>query len=685
MVNGVELVRATLVADKTGVSPGKTLRLGVLLDIAPGWHVYWRNPGDSGLPTTLTWDLPAGFIAESTQWALPRRIVEPGDLHIFGYKGQVLLFMDITIPAGLSAPEATFRVKANWLVCQDICVPGEASMELTLPVVADAQAQNAELFEQAEARLPKTGNPNFLSTWKWNDKGWQLSLSGLPEGITVADFLPLEGNPKEPGHTETGAIAAGNGVLRIPTEGTVKGLLLLLGGQKEEGWILQSPQGIPEQAAAEMPLAPTSEPKLSTVPTVEPTNITLWIALLYGMLGGLILNLMPCVLPVISLKIFGFIRQAGDSPQRILRHGLAFTSGIFLWFLGLGAVVAILRSSGEQVTWAFQFQNPWFILFIAVVVFVFSLNLFGVFEISLPSSAGTKMSNLASQEGYSGSFFQGIFATLLATPCTAPFLGTALGFAFSQSIAVIFAMFASVAFGMSLPYLLLSAQPRWISILPKPGGWMERLKQFMGFPLLATLLWLLSVLGGQKGVMGILWTASLLLCLAFACWLYGAFFCNPASTRARFLAGIFALLSAGGGSYFFGSLFANLERPNSSTATSQEGIPWVAFSEKTLTLLLAEGKPVFIDFTADWCITCKFNERTAINTVAFRTLLAQKGIVPVKADWTNSDPEITTELRKFGRVGVPFYVYYPQGNKSEPVIFPEIITEAMLLEKIREK
>ena len=267
---------------------------------------------------------------------------------------------------------------------------------------------------------------------------------------------------------------------------------------------------------------------------------SLWQALVFGFLGGFILNLMPCVLPVISLKIFGFIRQAGDHPERILRHGLAFIAGIFAWFLGLGLVILGLKAAGSEVTWAFQFQNPWFNLIIGCIVFVFALNLFGVFEIVLPGRASTALAEVSSQEGYAGSFFQGIFATLLATPCTAPFLGTALGFAFSQSPLVILAMFASVALGMSAPYFFLSAQPGWMKLLPKPGGWMERVKQFMGFPLLATLIWLLYILGNQRGLDAVIWAAAFLLCLAIACWIYGAF-CGPLSsvkTRVVSLAAI---------------------------------------------------------------------------------------------------------------------------------------------------
>jgi thiol:disulfide interchange protein DsbD len=408
--------------------------------------------------------------------------------------------------------------------------------------------------------------------------------------------------------------------------------------------------------------------------------MTLWLALFYGFLGGLILNLMPCVLPVISLKIFGFIKQGGDSRWSIFSHGLAFMGGIFAWFLGLAAVIIALKSGGSEVTWAFQFQNPWFNVVIGSIVFVFALNLAGVFELVLPGKAATAMESASSTRGLGGSFFQGVFATLLATPCTAPFLGSALGFAFSQNAAVILAMFASVAFGMALPYLLLSAQPGWMSWLPRPGAWMERLKQFMAFPLFATLVWILSILGGQRGVDGILWFSAFLLCLAFAAWLYGAF-CGPLATaRARFIALLLIVASlSGGGWYFLGEKFDSVGRKNSDSIT------WVDFSEARLQADLAAGKNVFVDFTADWCITGKFNERTAIDTPAIRSLLSEKKVVPIKADWTNSNPEITAALQRFGRVGVPFYLLYPAGDAANPVVLPELLTESLLrdaLEKL---
>jgi len=403
-------------------------------------------------------------------------------------------------------------------------------------------------------------------------------------------------------------------------------------------------------------------------------------ALFSGFLGGMILNLMPCVLPVISLKIFGFIAQAGESPAKILRHGLAFAAGIFVWFLGLAVLVIALKSGGAQVTWgAFQFQNPYFVIGLSVLVFLFALNLFGVFEITLPWQATTSLDQAASREGYSGSFFQGLFATLLATPCTAPFLGSALGFAFGQSALVILVMFASVALGMAFPYLLLSAFPSWRHFIPKPGVWMERLKQFMGFPLLATNLWLLWVIQNQRGVEAVLLLLMLFLMLAFFAWVYGSL-----APRAHALVLLLVLLLAGGATIAVARMIQRVSPVYAGVhSPTLNGLSWTPFTPQALASLRAEGKPVLVDFTASWCLTCQFNERTAIDVPAVRQLLQQKGIVAMKGDWTNSDPAITEVLKSFGRVGVPLVVFYPEGKESAPIVLPELLTERIVLEALK--
>lgn len=659
---GRRLVSASLVADATAIEPGKPFTVGLLLEMAEGWHTYWETPGDAGLPTTIAWELPPGFTAGPLEWPIPQRIIEPGDIHAFGYKGRVLLGTTITPPADLPPGMIVLKARATWLVCEAICIPGSANLEVQLPSGTAAPANEA-LFTEFEARLPDRSELPYEPIWNESAGDIAIRLLGLPTDAK-ADLFALSTGGEEAGHP---SFDPQTDTLRIKAQPPLKALLTIEADGKRQGWTIESPAASTATAASPVP-ASYAAPSLLT-------------ALFYGFLGGLILNLMPCVLPVISLKIFGFIRQAGDAPGKILRHGLAFAGGIFAWFGGLAAVVIALKGLGGQVTWAFQFQNPWFNLVICAVVFVFALNLFGVFEIVLPGRAAGALDEAGSAHGYWGSFFQGAFATLLATPCTAPFLGTALGFAFSQPAPVIAGMFASVAAGMASPYILLSARPGWMKILPKPGMWMVRLKEFMGFPLIATLFWMLWILNGQKGPEGVLWASCFLLCLAISVWIYGAF-CGPSSRPlSRAIALMTAVLIAGAGTlYFAGSKFAATTPPSSQMDTT--GIPWVPFSQKALDELLAEKRGVFLDFTADWCISCKFNEKTAINRPAVQAAMDRWQIVPMMADWTNSNPEITAALARFGRVGVPFYLLYPPGKPDSPIILPEILTEQIVLDAI---
>jgi len=665
---GQTLVTPSLVADTTAIVPGKPFQVGLLLDIAPGWNTYWQYTGDAGLPTKLDWQLPEGFAAGPFDWPLPQRIIEPGDIEVYGYRGKVLLLTTVVPPADLTGKTITLRARASWLVCEQICIPGSSDVEITLPVAANAAAANEELFTTFRNQLPAADAPPYSLAWKNNGKILSLAVGGL-QGVKSVDFFPLPASGQLVGHAKTSPVTDGSASIEIETTGNLRGVLAVETDSGRKGWFISSGEITP--------ITNNRESKIEN----RKSEINLWTALLYGFLGGLILNLMPCVLPVISLKIFGFIRQAGEDPRKILGHGLAFVAGIFAWFMGLGLLIVGLKLAGSEITWAFQFQNPWFNLAIASLVFVFALNLFGVFEIVLPGHTSNALAEASSGEGLAGSFAQGIFATLLATPCTAPFLGTALGFAFSQSAYVILGMFASVAFGMGLPYLLLSAKPGWMKILPKPGAWMERMKQFMGFPLIATLLWLLYILGNQKGLEAVIWVGGFLLCLAIACWIYGAF-CGPLSSiRTRVVSLLLIVLTVGWGSVYFLGKFTAAQRP-SATVETRSGIPWQPFTQKTLDDLLAAGKPVFVDFTADWCISCKFNERTAIDVPAVREAFQKSGIVPLKADWTNANPEITAALKKFGRVGVPFYVIYPAGRPTEPITLPEILTEQIVLDAL---
>jgi thiol:disulfide interchange protein/DsbC/DsbD-like thiol-disulfide interchange protein len=669
---GKELVKAELLADTNAIVPGKSFTIGLLLRMAPGWHTYWAFSGDAGLPTELKWKLPSGWKVGEIQWPIPLKTIDPGDIETYGYENEVLLMQEITPPQKLDNSAVRLSAEANWLVCEKICIPGSATPQLELPVSTTSQSANSELFARYRHLLPQNWPESNVASANWSQVGHDLRLKITSEtlaGYPALDFFPLPGQNVVVGHPTVESRNKNEVIFRVPIESPENNLSSI------PGLIVFSHQPNGEDRAAW---------QISAAPTVSAASAAptwgIFTFLLFGFLGGIILNLMPCVLPVISLKIFGFIQQAGQSRRKILRSGIAFTAGIFAWFVGLALLLIVLKGGGRDVTWGgFQFTNAYFVLVLSVIVLAFALNLFGVFEISLPQSMTRGLVSTTERKDDLGSFFQGVFATVLATPCTAPFLGTALGFAFSQSPAVILAMFVAIAAGMSAPYLLLSAQPAWLRFLPKPGPWMLHVKQFMGFLLLATLLFLLYVLGAQRGLEGAIWASCFLLVISVACWMKGAFVLPTASVMKR--AVVFLLMFAlvvGSGIYFIGGKFRST---NVALADSRLRGDWQAFTPERLQVELEQGHSVFVDFTAAWCLTCKFNEANVLESAEVRDAFQHHAIVKLKADWTNGDPAITKLLQKFGRPGVPLYVLYP-GKNEEPIVFPEVLTKGMVLEKL---
>jgi len=668
---GKQLVQADALANVDAVIPGEPFLVGVRLKMLPLWHTYWKYPGDAGIPTDIKWELPEGWRAGGIQWPIPLKLQEPGDIQIYGYHDEVLLIQQITPAKNVTNSPVKLSAKVNWLVCEKICIPGDAVVTLSLPSAPTNSPANTELFSRFQKQLPGPPGGNFSASWKSEAAGLVLNVTqpDLAKFPSV-DFLPSPPENVAVGHPRLESHEGANYTFRIPLDNAKQNFKSLPGlivfGNSADG---------PDRRAWDISVGPGM-----VAANENSTWSELVRFLIFGFIGGFILNLMPCVLPVISLKIFGFVQQAGQSRARIFRSGLAFIAGIFTWFLGLALVLVIIKSAGGQPVWAAQFTNPYFVLFMSAIVLVFALNLFGVFEINLPQWLSRRaVAAEGSMHGDAGSFFQGVFATVLATPCTAPFLGTALGFAFAQSATVILLMFGSIALGMSAPYFLLSAQPAWLKFLPKPGPWMVRVKQFMGFLLIATLLFLLSVLGAQRGVASLIWTCAFLLVLSVACWMKGAFLTPLASAKTRgFVLLLMLLLTIGGGYYFIGDKFQNAAAVANPT-TSSGG--WEKFTPERLASELQQGHSVFIDFTAEWCITCKFNESTVLETEAVRTAFSKRQIVKLKADWTNGDPAITKLLKQFGRPGVPLYVLYP-GGTAQPYIFPELLTKNIVLEKL---
>ena len=424
-------MKASLLADASAVVPGKPITVGVLLRMAPGWHTYWKYSGDAGLPTEIKWTLPPGWKVGDIQWPIPLKTIDPGDILTYGYQDEVLLLQEITPPQNIPDAAVKLSAQVDWLVCEKICIPGGATLALDLPTSGSAEPKNTDLFARYRRLLPQKFPDAKTATATWSRSGNEFLLKLSSDQIAnyqAIDFFPLPQGNTVVGHPSIESRAANEISIQVPVEAADKSLASISGlivfGQHENGndrraWEIQ-----PAQAAA------------ATAISQPPPSRSLATFLLFGFIGGFILNLMPCVLPVISLKIFGFIQHAGKDRRGVFRNGMAFVAGIFVWFIGLALLLIGLKSAGHQVTWAAQFTNPYFVLVLSVIVLVFALDLFGVFEITLPQALMHRMLHSATREGEAGSFFQGLFATALATPCTAPFLGTAIGFAFTQSSTV---------------------------------------------------------------------------------------------------------------------------------------------------------------------------------------------------------------------------------------------------------
>src|SRR6266478_1561159 len=656
--DGRELVHATLLTDTATVQAGQKFHIGVLYKIEPDWHIYWKYAGDSGIPTEIEWHLPPGFQAGPLQWPLPSRDKEPGDLEVFAYGSEVLLYTEVTAPASLPAGPIAIKADSKWLVCKSSCVPGEANLSLELN--SGQTASDPALFQRYAAQVPQVLPAKYQLSIARQAQQVIVSFSGT-ESSTSLDFYPepppevVLGHGKQLGNTVTFSIdSEGKALDRLSGVALIK-----------DGSTVQAFQ-VPAQEFNHL------KPALGADRTQTLDLTALLQAVGFALLGGLILNVMPCVLPVISLKIFGFVSEAGDRPDKAFRLALAFAAGILACFSLLAVGVVLLRGAGANVGWGFQFQDERFVLAIACIVFAFALNLLGVYEITVSAGATGGLARLASGQGYASAFFQGVFATVLATPCTAPFLGTASAFAFAQPPLITFLIFFAVGIGMAAPYLLLAANPKWLGYLPKPGEWMVRVKQVLGFLLMGTVLWLAWIVGQLKGVQEMVVLGALLLLIGIIAWIKGSFWNPVASVRAKWLsaaaiAGV-VILAAASYSFF--------------TAPSKLG--WQKFSQESLDAALDSGRPVFVDFTADWCITCKANERFAIDTATVRNAFAQRQVITLRADWTHGDPVITEILKRHGRAGVPMYLVYPGGKNREPALLPELISAQNVLDALKQ-
>ncbi len=693
-------VRAELISEVSGIKAGEPFWVALRQTMKPHWHTYWKNPGDSGLPTEIAWTLPAGAKADPIAWPTPS-FIDVGGIVNYGFHDDILLLVKITPPADASGT-LHLAADANWLVCDDVCIPEDGKFAIDLPVgpaATPADAATRALFDKARRDTPiESPWPARFGLAKSGDPTLVVDAKGLkPDTISGVYFFPADWGgvanmtrqsatvtadgiriPLRKGDAQAqGSQAQGSKAGGPPAQFT--GTLVLTektgdGAHRQAFDIVAKldPAFVPSAAA---PISASNEESLSFVE-----------ALLFALVGGLILNLMPCVFPVLAMKAAAFARLAGHARSEMRRDGIAYTLGVLVSFGAMAAAILTIRTTVGEVSWGFQFQSPIFSLLVAYLFFVVGLNLAGVFEIS-GGFTGVGQ-NFAARSGVTGAFFTGVLAVVVATPCTAPFMAAALGFALSQPAPQTVAVLLAMGLGLALPYLALSLTPALQRLMPRPGVWMDRLRQFLAFPMFASAVWMIWVLTQQTGADGVLYALGGMILIAFAIWLLrlrenrGGGPASPATWARRGVAAIAVLLAL--------AVVIKIEDGPATAAASggpSVGVNfdgWERFSRARMTEAVAAKKPVFVDFTAAWCITCLVNERVALETPGTRRAFEQTGTVKLKGDWTNRDPEITALLKELGRAGVPLYLYWAPGA-DKPVILPQVLTEASIVAQLTAK
>lgn len=651
------IATATLISDMAGIAPGQPFRIGLRLSAKSGWHTYWENPGDAGLPTTMEWTLPEGFSESGIDWPPPTRI-EEGPLVVFGYDGNLFLPVTITPPDTLDAGSYSFHVKANWLICQEICIPESAELDISLPVGDDAAAADISFFTAHDAikpiSIPFPVDYNIVDDHIIVNA--PLSLLGV-EKVDTAQFLPRQANIVNYAGAQQASVENGNLAVSAERSGntlppSLSGLLHVTTGNTEKVFDISLQQKITVSALD------------ADAPRADNSFLTL---LFFALIGGLILNLMPCVLPVLSLKALALVKKSGAERGKVRRQGLAYTLGILLSFAIFAGVLLALKSAGQAVGWGFQMQSPAFVGFLIYLLFLVGLSLSGMFH--LPILFGNAGASIANEDSARGSFFTGVLATAVATPCTAPFMASAVGAAITLPGWQAMLIFLSLGFGLALPFLLVSLFPAMLKFLPKPGAWMETFKHILAVPMYLSVLWLLWVLWQQTGSGGV--AVALTAMILFSAALLAKKFIPRAALLALFL------VVFGGSLPVIGHMEKDISMP--STALTHD-VDAVLYSKEKLAELRAAGTPVFLDATAAWCITCQVNARVAIHADATMKLFKEKNITLMVADWTRRNPEITELLAGFGFQGVPMYVYYPAAG--EPVVLPQLLSESIITEAI---
>jgi thiol:disulfide interchange protein len=641
--------------------PGQTAQAGLYFKIEPGWHVYWKNAGDAGEPPHMRWTLPDGILAGPLQFPAPKRLPLP-PLMDFGYEDEVLFPFDINVASSAKTGAAVLHAKVDWLVCQATCIPGKAELEITKDVEAHAVAtppvaSDTAIFTRFVARIPGPAPVNIGSVFQATTTGFRLAVTtGRRE--TSAEFFPSDQfvvdnpSPQKLTPTRTGLILdLKKDATLAATPKALNGVLELSGDRAYE---ISAMPGAVESA----------QPAFTLVALSRAAGL--------AFLGGLLLNLMPCVFPVLFIKGLSLV-QSGNEERHTLRiHGFVYALGILISFWALVGALLGLRAAGGVLGWGFQFQSPVFLSLMAALLFFLGLSLAGQFEVGLSlTSAG---GSLAAKQGYAGSFFTGVLAVVVATPCTAPFMGAAIGYALAQSAVVTLAIFTALAIGLAAPYVALTLQPAWTRLLPKPGAWMEVLKQAVSVPIFGTVIWLAWVLASAYGAALLATLLVSLLLLAMAGWFLGRW---PAKRWATSIAVVIVAAVVA-----LCALAPRKVAATPATSTIAAAGAWQPWSANAVAQAQAQGRPVFVDFTASWCLSCQVNERVALEQPEVQKAFADAHVVLLKADWTQHDDAITQTLATLGRSGVPTYVLYAPGQ-SEPQVLPEVLTPGIVTDALR--
>lgn len=663
--------QAQLLLADASARPGDTVLAGVHLKMEPEWHTYWKNPGAAGMPTKIEWQLPPGVTAGDIQWPLPEKL-PPEEVTTYGYANEVMLLVPLKLAADLKPGPLDLKAKVSWLECKEQCIPAGGNVQATLNIANETKpSADAALLTSWQSKTPSATNDFSLrASWekRAQDDMRPLIISGQlsanqPIKYNSIDFFPDASDDFEI-QPKTDILSANSTDLRFrkpvkkfqgdwPKE--ISGVLILQSGDSRVGYAIKLP--IDGKAAAAAP---------SSAPSASSAGFS-WLALLAKLgsafLGGLILNIMPCVLPVIALKVFSFVKQGGEEPGRARRLSLIYAAGILISFIVLAGFLIALQKAGNVASWGSQMQNKNYVLGMTILVTLVALNLFGLFEVTLSSGAMNAAGSLSSKGGVPGAFFNGILTTALAIPCTAPFLAGAVAFAFAQPPGFIVLIFCFIAFGLAAPYILLTWNPKFLKWLPRPGAWMQRFKIALGFPMLATVVWLYKLSLNHLSKSQSLWFGIFLVTLGLAAWIWGEFV--QRGTSRRILAAFISLaFVVGVGAYAF---------------TNHENLTWQKWTPAAVQKAQFDGRPVLVDFTADWCVTCQVNLHTSIDTASVRQKLAEVHAATLLADYSVQDEEIGRELHRFGRDAVPLVVVFPKNPNADPIVLPPVLTQGIVL------